>query len=131
MNDANPTGKHQPVPVPQDDKELILDRLMGMRDQGQRAEILLRSQKKIAEAEALWQGNARLSTEIDIVIGKLMDDWLGDAKSATKHLGAASEGLSVAIAKIKKQEQLAESVVKAVGYIDDAIKIAAKVLAVV
>ncbi len=111
------------------DKEKVLESLMAARRQGQLAELTLRFQGRPAEAENIREGNARLSTEIDILIGRMMEDWLGAADRATKDLATANARLEAAVADIKKQIEVAQNVVEVLGLLDDALAIAKKALA--
>jgi hypothetical protein len=113
----------------QTQKEKVVESLMAARRQGQTIEITLRFQGKTDEAEKVWQENRRLSTEIDILIGQMMDEWLGDAERVIKGLGKISTKLEAAIAEIKKQITVAQNVVKIIGLLDDAVAIAKKVAA--
>ncbi len=113
------------------DKEKVLESLMGVRRQGQLAELCLRFQNKTDEAEKIWEGNAHLSTEIDILLGRMMEEWLGRSDQAIKGLTAANTKLEAAVADIKKQVKVAQNVVKVVGLLDDAVAIAKKALAAV
>jgi hypothetical protein len=112
------------------EKEEILESLINSRRQGQLAELALRFQKKTDEAEKIWEENARLSTEIDILLGQMMEEWLGSADQAIKKLTAASTNLEAAVADIKKQINVAQNVVKVIGLLDDVVGIAKKALAV-
>ena len=111
------------------DKEKDLESLMAARRQGQLAELSLRFQGKPDEADKIWASNARLSTEIDILIGRMMEEWLGAADRATKDLAAANAKLEAAVADIKKQIEVAQKVVEVLGLLDDALAIAKKALA--
>lgn len=111
------------------DKEKILEPLMVAHRQGQIAEINLRFQGKTDEAEKVWQENRRLSAEIDILIGQMMDEWLGNAERAIKGLAEANTKLEATVAEIKKQINVAENVVKIIELLDDAVAIAKKVVA--
>ena len=113
----------------QTEKEKVVDSLMAARRQGQITEITLRFQGRTDEAEKVWQGNRRLSTEIDILIGQMMDEWLSKAEQAIKGLAEANSKLETAVAEIKKQINIAENVVKVLGLLDDAVAIAKKVAA--
>jgi hypothetical protein len=112
----------------QTQKEKVIESLMGEHRQGQIAEINLRLQGKPDEAEKVWQSNSRLSAEIDILIGQLMDEWLGNAERAIKGLAKISARLEAAVAEIKKQINVAKNVVKIIGLLDDAVAIAKKVV---
>jgi hypothetical protein len=119
------------MPFEPSDKEKVLESLMAARRQGQLAELHLRFQNKPDEADKIWEGNARLSTEIDILIGRMMEEWTGRADTSIKRLTAANTKLEAAVADIKKQLEIAQNVVKVVGFLDEAVTIAKKVLAVV
>jgi len=112
------------------DKEKVLESLMTAHRQGQITEINLRLQGKPDEAEKVWQENARLSAEIDILIGQMMDEWLGNAERTIKGLEKINTKLEAAVAEIKKQINVAQNVVKIIGLLDDAVAIAKKVAAV-
>ena len=113
----------------QTQKEKVIESLMAEHRQGQVAEINLRLQGKPDEAEKVWQNNSRLAAEIDILIGQLMDEWLGNAERAIKGLAKISAKLETAVAEIKKQINIAQNVVKIIGLLDDAVAIAKKVAA--
>lgn len=110
-------------------KEKVMESLMAAQRQGQITEINLRLQGKADEAEKVWQSNSRLSAEIDILIGQMMDEWLGNAERAIKKVTAANAKLEAAVAEIKKQMNVAQNVVKIIGLLDDAVAIAKKVAA--
>jgi hypothetical protein len=86
-------------------------------------------QGKPDEADKIRPGNTRLSREIDILIGQMMDEWLGDADRTMKDLTAVNAKLEAAVAEIKKQINVAQNVVKALGLLDDAVAIAKKAVA--
>jgi hypothetical protein len=113
----------------QTQKEKVIDSLMAEHRQGQIAEINLRLQGKPDEADKVWQENTRLSAEIDILIGQVMDEWLGNAERAMKGLAKINTKLEAAVAEIKKQIHVAQNVVKIIGLLDDAVAIAKKVAA--
>ena len=110
-------------------KEKVMESLMAAQRQGQITEINLRLQGKADEAEKVWQSNNRLSAEIDILIGQMMDEWLGNAERAIKGLAKINDKLETAVAEIKKQINVTQNVVKIIGLLDDAVAIAKKVAA--
>ena len=112
----------------QTQKEKVIESLMGEHRQGQIAEINLRLQGETDEAEKVWQKNARLSAEIDILIGQMMDEWLGNAGRAIKGLAKINTNIEAAVADIKKKINVAQNVVKIIGLLDDAVAIAKKVV---
>ena len=111
------------------EKEKVLESLMSTHRQGQISEVSLRLQGKPDEADKIKPGNTRLSTEIDTLIGQMMDEWLGDADRTIKDLTALNGKLEAAVAKIKKQINIAQNVVKVLGLLDEAVAIAKKVAA--
>ena len=111
------------------DKEKVLESMIAAHRQGQLAEVSLRLQGKPDEADKIKPGNKRLSGEIDILVGQMMDEWLGDADRTVKDLTAVNAKLEAAVAKIKKQINIAKNVVKVLGLLDDAVAIAKKVAA--
>lgn len=76
--------------------------------------------------DKIWESTARLSTEIDILIGRIMEEWLGTADRAISDLSTASAKIADAVAGIKKQLQIAQNVVKVIGFLDEAVAIAKK-----
>ena len=108
------------------DKEKLLESMMAAHRKGQLAEVSLRLQGKPDQAEKLRPGNTRLSTEVDILIGQMMDDWLGSAGPTLKDLTAVNGKLAAAVAEIKKHINVAQNVVKALGLLDEAVAIAKK-----
>ena len=111
------------------EKEKVLESLTAAHRQGQLAEVSLRLQGKPDEAEKVKPGSTRLSTEIDTLIGQMMDEWLGDADRNMKDLTAGNAKLETAIAEIKKQINIAQNAVKVLGLLDDAVAIAKKAIA--
>jgi hypothetical protein len=108
------------------EKEKVLEGLMAARRQGQLAELSLRFKDKTEEAEKIWESTARLSTEIDIMLGKIMEEWVGRSEPVLKGLSAATAKLETAVGGIKKDIKTAQNVVKVVGLLDDAVAIAKK-----
>jgi hypothetical protein len=113
----------------QTQKEKVIESLMAEHRQGQLTEVSLRLQGKPDEADKVWQENTRLAAEIDILIGQMMDEWLGNAERAIKGLAKINTKLEAAVAEIKKQMNVAQNVVKIIGLLDDAVAIAKKVVA--
>jgi hypothetical protein len=111
------------------EKEKVLESLTAAHRQGQLAEVSLRLQERPDEAEKIKPGNTRLSTEIDTLIGQMMDEWLGDADRTMKDLTTANAKLEAAVTKIKKQINVAQNVVKTLGLLDEVVTIAKKVAA--
>ena len=112
----------------QNDKEKFLAALIDTRSSAQSGEIRLRFQGNTAEADQVSQACDRLTDQIDTLTAQLMDDWLGAANKAIADLGKRSGAVDDAVAAIKKQLKIAQTVVKLTGAIDDAVAIAKKAL---
>ncbi len=111
----------------QDDKLKFLDALMETRRQGQLAEISLRSQERLDDAEKIHKSIAPLSAQVDAAIGRMMENWLGQADKSIADMGTCTKGLQTAVDQIRKKVAIAQTVVKAIGFVDQAVVIAAKV----
>jgi hypothetical protein len=101
---------------------------MDSRRQAQLAEIGLRVQGNTAEADKVRAANAPLSRQIDTLIAGMMDAWLGQANEAIQGVAACTANLQTAVENIKRQVGIAQTVVTAIGYIDQAVAIAKKAL---
>jgi hypothetical protein len=112
----------------QSDKQKLLDGLMDSRRQGQLAEIGLRVQGNTADADKVRDANAGLSKQIDTLIARMMDDWLGQVNEAIQGVSSCTAQLQTAVDNIKRQVNIAQNVVNAIGYIDQAVAIAKKAL---
>ena len=111
------------------EKEQLVSSLMDLRRESQRAELNLRFQKKEDAADKIKDANKALTRQIDRQLARLMEEWLGAAAQASADLQAANSGLEAAIGDIKNKIKIGQNVVKAVGFLDDAVAIAKKALA--
>jgi len=105
------------------EKQEVIESLLDARQLAQSLEFFLRSQGRTQEADRVWEDNQRLQVEIDTLIGRTMDEWGKEAEAITATLNVAVDQLSEAIKKIKQKIQVAENVVKAIGLIDEILKI--------
>jgi hypothetical protein len=71
---------------------------------------------------------SRLNTEYSALSGALWQDWIGQAAAIKTQMTVASAGVTQCVNDIKAGVNTAQNVVKAIGYIDQAIQIAAKLL---
>jgi hypothetical protein len=113
----------------QEEKEAILDQHLICSRKADHLEITLIFQGKTDEAEQVGDKNKLLRDEIDALLGSLMDEWLGQAELVGHDLRLANTNLQRRIKDIKDKINVAENVVKALGYIDDVIRIAKKLVA--
>lgn len=112
-------------------KEDLIDGLQTTLGKGQKLEIRLRLTGEGASADEVAKRNRALSKKIDRLIRDAMNEWTGGAAAFEKEIKSSNRRLQAAIRDIKKKIKVAENVVKALGYIDDAIQVAAKIAAVV
>ncbi|MFZ3091163.1 MAG: hypothetical protein WA240_11145 [Nitrospirota bacterium] len=67
----------------------------------------------------------RLKIEIDGLLRDLYATWIGDAAQLENKLTNTNKELNSCIAEIEKDINFAQNIVKALGYVDDVIKVAA------
>lgn len=111
-----------------DQKEDILDLLIHTKRKSQKLELRLRMLKQQAEAKKVETARKKLSKKIDKLTVAAMRSWKGSAASTKTKVEKGNKDLQRSINSIKKKIKIAENVVKVVGYIDDAAKLAAKLL---
>jgi hypothetical protein len=112
----------------QNDKLKFLDALTDALRQGQLAEINLRSQGRVADADEIRKSTAPLSAKVDALVGTMMAEWLGQVDKSIADIAACTEGLQGTVEQIKKKVAIAQNVVKVIGFVDQAVGIAAKAL---
>ena len=71
---------------------------------------------------------SRLKTEIDMLLRDLYANWIGDAAKLKKSIDSGNKQLNGCIADIEKDINIAQKIVKALGYVDNLIKIAADLI---
>ena len=70
-----------------------------------------------------------LKTMTDGLLQNLYSDWSGEAKELKGSIDKSNANLNQSIEAVKKDEQMAQNLVNAVGYIDDVVKVVAGMLA--
>lgn len=113
----------------QEEKEKVLDRLSITKRNAHKLEIRLRFKGDEDRAAKVKARSERLSKKIDKLLAALMTDWMGSSKVTIKSLETLNEEILTVIEEIKDEIDVAKKVVKALGYLDDAINIATKLLA--
>lgn len=116
------------MPINNIDKEALIDALLESKRKGFRLEISLRFQGKNAEADKVKAKTRKLSRTMDNLLSQAMQSWLGNATVLRQTMTKTNANLQASIRDIKKKIEVAENIVKAIGYLDDAIKLAAKLL---
>jgi hypothetical protein len=113
----------------QEEKETLLDELLRARRNGDKLEIRLRFKGEAVKAAEVRAKARELSKEIDTLLASLMNGWIGSAEQETRRLREVNAGIRGVIEEIKHEIDVAKSVAKALGYLDDAIRIAMKLMA--
>lgn len=106
----------------------VIETMQAIYRNGQILEMELRFSDRKEEAEEVWRKNTRLSTEIDVLIGKAMDEWLGEAAAVVKRLDKASEQLQDSMDEIGAAINTTKKAIKVIGAFDDALNTAMKVM---
>jgi DNA integrity scanning protein DisA with diadenylate cyclase activity len=112
-----------------EDKELIVDKLLITKRKGHNLEIDLMFKEMEADAKKVKTKTNKLSKKVDSLLAALMQDWIGSAKLTIESIKKTNENLQKTIRDIKKDVEVAKNIVKAIGYLDDVIMIAANLLA--
>jgi len=115
---ASPSDERRIVGFAPEDKEAVLEALINTRRHAQHAEISLRFQSRTAEADQIAAWNAKLSEEIDVLVDRMMDDWLGSAGGIVPRLTLANIQLEGAAAEIKRRVAVTQQVVDVIGILD-------------
>jgi hypothetical protein len=123
------TQRREAMSMSQEEKETVLDRLSITKRNAQKLEIRLHFQGDEDEAAKVRVKSEKLSKKIDKLLAALMTDWMDSSEVTTKSLEKVNRGILRVIEEIKDEIDVAKKVVKALGYLDDAINIATKLLA--
>ena len=87
---------------------------------------LLVRQGRMEEAEKLNQLETLVSRRIDKLLGDAMLDWADGVSEVIDGLEEATQRIENCIEEIKREMEVAENVVKALGVIDEVLQLAAK-----
>jgi len=109
-------------------KEDVLDRLLETKRRGQRLSLRLRLMKRPQDAAKVDRAVRRLTREIDRLLGRAMEEWLGSASAVSASIKSVNRKLQGRITAIKRKIDVVENVVEAVGLVDDAVRIAAALM---
>ncbi len=111
-----------------EDKASIVDNLIITKRKGHALEIDLMFKGKDEDAKKVKKKTEELSKKIDLLLAALMKEWIGSAEPLIQKIKKTNAGLQKAIRDIKKDVETAKNVVKALGYLDEAVKIATDLL---
>lgn len=117
------------MPITTPNKQPFIRSLQNTRNKGDGLELELLLTGKEAAAKTVREATDRLSKEIRNVIDAAKKTWRGQAHVLEEDMRMRNANLQGTIRDIKKKVKIAQNVVKAVGFIDDAVALAAKVIA--
>jgi len=106
----------------------ILDRLIFIRGKYLKLEFMLKLDDE--DATTIEDATARLAGRIEDIRTQLHDRWSGSANRTTAELRKISRRLQKVIRTIDTETDVAESILKAVGYVDDVLRITGRILGV-
>jgi hypothetical protein len=114
--------------INEENKRVLIQNIRKSIRNGDDLEVELLLKGKNEEAEKIRKKTDELVLENKALIAALMKEWLGTVAEIEGNLQNINAGLKAVIQDIKGDIEIAQNVVKAVGYIDDAIGIATKLL---
>ena len=117
------------MPNSESNKETLIHSLNETYRKGQKLEINLRFKGKTSEADQVRAKCNELSDRIDDLITEVMKDWLRKADTLINEVKVLNSNLQSNIREIKKEIKMGEKIVKAIGYLDQAINLTKKLLA--
>lgn len=129
QHDLNEESRADGMTFAKRDKTKVIDQLLAARRSAQRLELTLRFRGDDKSAERVWRAATRMSAEIDILIGRAMEEWTGKAAAVIATIDAQQRLLAATIRDIKGNIDTANNVIAAVAAIDDIVATAKDVLA--
>ena len=116
------------MPNSETNKETLIPSLNETYRKGQKLELNLRFKGKTEEADQVRAKCNELSDRIDDLIAEAMKDWLRTADTLIDEVKGINSNLQSNIRDIKHEIKMGEKIVKAIGYLDQAIDITKKLL---
>lgn len=110
-------------------KERIVDALLQTSRQVHRLIIRLRFQGREGDVAAAERRARRLSRHLDALLGAAVDDWLGSAAGVEAEIRRVNRRLGRTLGELRRRREVADHLTKALGLIDEAVRIAARLLA--
>jgi conjugal transfer/entry exclusion protein len=103
------------------EKQQIIQKLSQVKQGLIKAETRLRLQNNKDEANKVAAKSKALQKEIDNLLKRVIDEWLGEARKVLGDITKANDSLKTAIDNIQKKVEIAKNVVKVIGLVDDVI----------
>ena len=104
-------------------KQEIIQQLLTSKTKAYQAEVKLLLKQRTNEASDVKNHGKELSRKIDNLIAETMSDWIGDADKFIGDVKFINTKIQRSINDINKNVNIAGSVVKLVGFIDEVVEI--------
>ena len=111
------------------DKNALLDKLSVCYNRTSVLLLTCQQQGLNDEAARVQIRKDRLDLETENLISNLLNDWIGVATTLGGTIDTSNQRLTQAVADIQGDINTAQNIVQALGYIDQVVGIAAKLLA--
>jgi hypothetical protein len=111
------------MPIDMTKKQEIIQQLLTSKTKSYQAEVKLLLKQKPDEASLVKNHGKELSRRIDNLIGETMSDWTGSSEEIVAGVKLINKKMQSTISEINKDVNVAENVVKLVGFIDDVVEI--------
>ena len=111
----------------QDDKLELTQKLMVTRQEAGNLEMELRFSGKHAEADQARQRARDLQTQIDRLLGAVIDEWTEAASVNASEIDQANADVETTIAAVRQRTETAQDITRAIGLIDDVVAMAARI----
>lgn len=112
--------------IPKNSKLEIIQRLLAMDQKAKFAVFVSRFKGETEKIDELKKRADKLHDKIEILQKQVIDEWLGRKEEVFEGIKMASASLQKSIKQIKNGVDTTKNIVKAIGFIDDAVVIAAK-----
>lgn len=110
------------------EKNVLLDKLSVAYHRINYLELLCKEQGNAQEAVQLAGAKTALRRTLDRLLDELYTEWAGQAAKLSAALDASNANLQEAIERIERNIATGKTIVKALRYADDVIKLAAALM---
>ena len=110
--------------IPNTRKEEVVDKLIATKQKADRLYLNLRLLREEEEAKKARTKGKKLGRQIEVLLGKMMEQWGGNADKMIGELAEKNLKIQKSIAGIKKGVNRIAQTAKALSLIDDVIKLA-------
>ncbi len=112
------------MPISMTKKQEVIQQLLAAKTKAYQAEVKLLLKRKPTEADEIKRHGKELSRKIDNLIAQTMAEWTGNAQKIIGDVRQINKKVQRSINDINNNVNVANNVVKLVGFIDDVVDIA-------